>query len=238
MSQGSDPRGAAVETRQHPRPGPHLVELSHLVEAAMVTYPDLPGPVIAAYRTHEESRPLYAPGTEFHIGRIEMLGNTGTYLDAPYHRYRAGADIADLELAAVADLETAVVRVLERRSRAIDLRVFESVAMRGRAVLVHTGWDSHWGTPAYLRDHPFLTADAAHLLAQSRATLVGIDSLNIDDTADGTRPAHSILLAAGIPVVEHLCGLRQLPDLGARFFAVPLRVRGMGSFPVRAFAIT
>lgn len=166
-----------------------------------------------------------------------MVANTGTYLDAPFHRFADGHDIAGFPLAAVADLEGVVIRAAGRADRAIAAAVLQERSVRGRAVLIHTGWDAHWRTPAYGDGHPYLTGDAARWLVEGGAALVGIDSLNIDDAADGTRPAHTALLAAGIPIVEHLCGIAALPDEGFRFYAVPVRVRGLGSFPVRAFAM-
>jgi len=214
-----------------------VIDVSHTIETGMVTYPGLPAPVISDWLARDASRTRYAPGTTFQIGRIDLLANTGTYVDAPFHRYAGGTDIADLPLESVADLEGVVVRATERAGRAIDADVFQEVDARGRAVLVHTGWDVHWRTERYGTGHPFLTRAAAVRLVAAGAALVGIDSLNIDDAADGARPAHSLLLAAGIPIVEHLCGLQQLRDGGFRFFAAPVKVRGMGSFPVRAFAL-
>lgn len=171
------------------------------------------------------------------MGRIELLANTGTYLDAPFHRYQGGEDIADYPLAAIADLEGVLVGATDRAGRALDAGRFRGHDLRGKAVLVHTGWDVHWRTERYGSGHPFLTRAAAEHLVAAGTALVGIDSLNIDDDTDGARPAHTVLLAAGIPIVEHLCDLGQLPDRGFRFFAVPPRVKGMGSFPVRAFAV-
>ncbi len=213
-----------------------LLELSHVIEHGLSTYPGLPGPRIEAHLSREASRARYAPGTEFHIGRIEMVANTGTYVDAPFHRFEGGADIAALGLERLADLEAVVIEARRRRGRDLGPEAFARRALEGRAVLVRTGWSSRWGSPAYFEGHPFLTAEAAQLLAGARAALVGIDSLNIDSIDGGERPVHTILLAAGIPIVEHLCGLEQLPERGARFCAHPARVRGMGSFPVRAFA--
>lgn len=214
-----------------------FVELSHEVEHGMVTYPGIPPPTISDWLSRDASRARYAGGTEFHIGRIDMVANTGTYLDAPFHRFADGHDIAGFPLAAVADLEGVVIRAAGRADRAIAAAVLQERSVRGRAVLIHTGWDAHWRTPAYGDGHPYLTGDAARWLVEGGAALVGIDSLNIDDAADGTRPAHTALLAAGIPIVEHLCGIAALPDEGFRFYAVPVRVRGLGSFPVRAFAM-
>src|SRR3954452_1523153 len=214
---------------------PRLVDLSHAVEDGMVTYPGLPGPVITDHLSRQASRERYAPGTEFQIGRIDMVANTGTYLDAPSHRWADGVDLAGLALESLALLAGVLV---SHEGPAIDADAFENVAVGGAAVLVHTGWDRHWGTETYGGPGaPYLTADAASALVDAGAALVGIDSVNIDDTADGTRPAHSILLRAGIPIVEHLCRLEQLVGSGSfTFTAVPVPVRGMGTFPVRAFA--
>ena len=214
-----------------------LVDVSHLVADGTITYPGIPAPVITDHLSREASRSRYAPGTEFQMGKIEMIANTGTYVDAPFHRYADGADLAQLPLERVADLDGVVVRCAGRAERAIDRDAFAGMAVRDRAVLVHTGWDRHWGTAAYGVGHPFLTRAASSHLVEAGARLVGIDSLNIDDAADGTRPAHSLLLGVGIPIVEHLCDLERLPGSGFRFFAVPVKVRGMGSFPVRAFAM-
>ena len=204
----------------------------------MVTYPGLPAPIVRDHLSRDASQARYAPGTEFQIGRIDMVANTGTYVDAPFHRYAGGADLAGLPLDVLADLDGLVVRHPSGGSPAIDRDTFAGIDPRGRAVLVHTGWDRHWGTATYgAGGHPYLTRGAAELLVQRGARLVGIDSLNIDDATDGTRPVHTLLLGAGIPVVEHLTGLERLPDTGFRFFAVPPKVRGMGSFPVRAFAV-
>jgi kynurenine formamidase len=214
-----------------------LVELSHVIRPRMVTYPGLPGPELRDHLSREASRALYAPGCEFHIGRIDMVANTGTYLDTPFHRYADGADLARVPLERLADLDGLVVRVEGAAGRAVDRSTFTPLQVAGKAVLIHTGWDRHWGTEQYGHGHPFLTADAAAWLVANGAALVGIDSLNIDDTGDGTRPVHSALLAAGVPVVEHLTGLEQLPVQGFRFHAVPPRVEGMGTFTVRAFAV-
>ena len=214
-----------------------LVDVSHRVEHGMITYKGLPAPVICDYLSREESRQHYAEGTEFHIGKIEMVANTGTYLDSPFHRYRDGADLSELSLPSIANLEGVVVRPHESVGQAIDAFAFSRVAIRDRAVLVHTGWDQHWGTERYFEGHPFLTEEAARFLADSGARLVGIDSLNIDDIRDTKRPVHSNLLKAGVPIVEHLCNLGALPDEGFKFFAVPVKVAGMGTFPVRAFGM-
>jgi kynurenine formamidase len=212
------------------------IDLSHTIYDGLVTYPGLPAPAIRDHLSRVDSRKSYAPGTEFHIGRIEMVANTGTYLDSPSHRFEGKSDLSELRLDVLADLDGTVVRP-PRGPRPIDASALDGVEVRGKAVLVETGWDRHFGTPAYASGHPFLTRDAAQRLADAGAALVGIDSLNIDDTADGTRPAHTILLGAGIPIVEHLTGLAALPAQGFRFFAVPPKVRGMGTFPVRAFGL-
>jgi arylformamidase len=214
-----------------------LVELSHVITAGMTTYPGLPGPEITPHLTRADSRAHYAPGVEFAIDRISMVGNTGTYLDSPYHRYDGGVDLADLPLAAVADLPAVVVR-LTGGLRGIDVADLVGLDAAGAAVLLHTGWDRHWGTAAYGDPAPYLTEAGAKWLVDAGAVLVGIDSVNIDDAhGGGQRPAHSILLGAGVPVLEHLTGLAGVPDRGARLHAAPVRVRGFGSFPVRAYAV-
>ena len=214
---------------------PRLIELNHIVRDGLVTYPGLPAPRIATHSSFDASRANYAEGTEFEIARIEMVANTGTYIDAPAHRFREGVDIAGWPLEKLADLEGLVIDApRERRElRAADLG---DADLRGKAVLLRTGWSAHFGTPKYGSGHPFVSREAAQELVLRGAALVGIDSLNIDDTADGTRPAHTLLLGAGIPIVEHLASLEQLPQRGFRFFATPVRVAGLGSFPVRAFA--
>jgi kynurenine formamidase len=213
-----------------------LIDLSHTVEHGMVTYKGLPAPIICDYLSREASRARYAEGTEFQIGKIEMVANTGTYLDSPFHRYAHGKDLSELELESLADLDCVVVRATERRERAIDQISIELETLKGKALLVHTGWDAHWRTDQYFEGHPYLTDDLAKSLVKAGVALVGIDSFNIDCTDDGNRPVHSALLGAEIPIVEHMCGLGAVPDRGARFFAVPVKVKGMGTFPVRAFA--
>jgi kynurenine formamidase len=214
------------------------VELSHVITAGMVTYPGLPGPQITPHLTREASRAHYAPGVEFAIDRISMVGNTGTYLDSPYHRYAGRADLADLPLEAVADLPALVVRAADSDQRGIGPQALAGLDLAGAAVLPHTGWDRHWGAEAYGGPAPFLTEPAARLIAAAGARLVGIDSVNIDDAhSGGQRLAHSILLDAGIPVLEHLTGLAGLPVTGARLHAAPPRVREFGTFPVRAYAV-
>lgn len=213
-----------------------LVDLSHAIEDGMVTLRGLPAPLICDFLSREASRSHYADGTEFQIGRITMVANTGTYIDSPFHRFADGCDLAGLDLARLAELDGVRVRVDGTSGRAIDRSAFTACEVRDKAVLVQTGWDRHWGSERYFDGHPFLTADAAAHLRDAGARLVGIDSLNIDDTDDGHRPVHTTLLGAGIPIVEHLCRLDALPDSGFRFFAVPPKIIGMGTFPVRAFA--
>lgn len=200
----------------------------------MITYKGLPAPLVCDHLSREASRANYDPGTEFQIGRIEMVGNTGTYLDTPFHRYADGEDLSEVGLDRVAALPGLVVRVRDRQ--AIDADAFAGRDLRGRAVLVHTGWARHWRTDAYFGDHPFLTEAAAALLVEAGAALVGIDSHNIDDTRTRSRPAHTLLLGAGIPICEHMRGLELLPDEGFRFTAAPPKLMAFGTFPVRAFA--
>ena len=213
-----------------------FIDLSHVICDGMITYKGLPAPLVCDFITHMQSRAMYDDGTEFQIGRIEMVSNTGTYLDTPYHRFADGDDLEALVLDRVSDLPGVVVRLRGHVGRAIDWASFAAVDVAGRALLVETGWSDHWGTDQYFENHPFLTVDAAEFLRDKGAVLVGIDSLNIDDTSDGRRPVHTTLLGAGIPIVEHLCNLSALPNTGFRFFAVPPKVRGMGTFPVRAHA--
>ena len=215
-----------------------LVDISHVITAGMVTYPGLPGPEITPHLTRAASRGSYAPGVEFAIDRISMVGNTGTYVDSPYHRYEGGVDLADLALESVADVPIVVVRLADRAERGIDAADLDGIDAAGAAVLLHTGWDRHWGTPGYGDPAPYLTESGATWLVAAGVTLVGIDSVNIDDAhSGGERPAHSILLGAGVPVLEHLTGLARVPDRGARLHAVPARVREFGTFPVRAYAV-
>jgi arylformamidase len=203
----------------------------------MVTYKGLPAPIICDWMSRVDSRAKYAPGTEFHIGKIEMVANTGTYLDSPFHRYENGKDLSELPLESLANLECLVVRVDHARDRAIDRVPLKPSEVRGRAVLFHTGWDRHWRTDAYFEGHPHLTERAADWLAKAGAALVGIDSFNIDSVATGERPVHTVLLGSEIPIVEHMRGLAALPDRGSKFFAVPVKVSRFGTFPVRAFAV-
>ncbi|MBC7869672.1 MAG: cyclase family protein [Chitinophagaceae bacterium] len=234
----------AIITQPHKRSdsarlehGQTCIDCSHVVEDGLVTYKGLPAPIICDYLSREESRKRYAEGTEFHIGKIEMVANTGTYLDSPFHRYADGKDLSELPLSSVANLDGIVIRASERLSRAIDKSAFADVDVWGKAVLVDTGWDQHWKTDQYFEQHPYLTADAAEFLVKAGAKLVGIDSMNIDNTDTGERPVHTILLGADIPIVEHLCDLSHVPNGNFKFFGVPVKVKGMGTFPIRAFAL-
>lgn len=227
----------ATAGAEHRASAPTVIDLSHVIRQGMITYPGLPGPEIGDHLTREASREQYAPGTEFAINRISMVANTGTYLDSPFHRFADGGDLTTLPLSRLTDVDGVVVRTAGSAGRAIERSVFLPYDVAGKAVLIHTGWDRNWGTDQYGSGHPFLTADAATWLAEQQPALVGIDSLNVDDTDDGTRPAHTALLKAGIPVVEHLRGLDQLPPYGFRFHAAPLAVEGMGTFPIRAYAL-
>jgi len=215
-----------------------LIDVSHTIDDGMITYKGLPGPVITDHLSREDSRKVYAPGTEFHIGKLEMVANTGTYIDSPFHRYPDGADLAALDLYSLANLDGLVVRQTAREVREMGVSAIRELDVKGKAVLFQTDWDLHWRTDNYWNGkHPYLSEATAQILADSGAALVGIDSYNIDNTETGTRPAHSILLRHNIPIVEHLCGLRELPDSGFNFFAVPVKVRKFGTFPVRAFAL-
>lgn len=219
-----------------------IIDLSHAIRAGLVTYPGLPAPTITPHLTRADSRSIYAPGTEFAMDVIHLIGNTGTYLDSPFHRYADGADLAGLDLATLVGLPAEVFHVADAWTpdrRGIVVEALQGRDVRGAAVLLHTGWDRHFGTPEYGDGAPYLTAEGAQHLIDAGAVLVGIDSLNIDDTAPasgGERPAHSLLLAAGVHVVEHLTRLGDVPASGARFTAAPPAVEGFGTFPVRAFA--
>jgi kynurenine formamidase len=210
-----------------------LIDLSHTVEHGMITYKGLPAPVVCDYLTREASRKLYAEGTEFQIGKLEMVANTGTYVDSPFHRFANGKDLSQLSLDQLADLDAIVVHV---QGRAIAADIFTGIDVRNKAVLVHTGWSRHWRTDQYFEGHTFLTEAAAVALRDQGALLVGIDSYNIDDTNDGRRPVHTTLLSANIPICEHMCNLESLPDRDFCFSAVPVKVKGFGTFPVRAWA--
>lgn len=214
-----------------------LIDVSHTIDDGMITYKGLPAPIITDHLSRVESRKQYASGTEFHIGRIDMVANTGTYLDSPFHRYEDGKDLSQLELSSLANLDAVVVDC-RAGARAIDPRSFEHLDIDGKAVLFQTGWDFHWRKDEYYSGrHPYLTEEAAIQLVDRRARLVGIDAYNVDNTQTGSRPVHSLLLAHDIPIVEHLCGLNELPSSGFKFFAVPVKIRKFGTFPVRAFAL-
>jgi kynurenine formamidase len=215
---------------------PRLIELNHVIEDGLVTYKGLPAPVICDFLSRADSRLNYDAGTEFQIGMITMCSNTGTYLDTPFHRFADGDDLGAVPLDKVSALPGVVVRISATQT-AIDVDDFAAADVQGHAVLVHTGWDRHWRTDRYFEGHPYLTEAAAAYLRDVGAVLVGIDSHNIDDTSRWTRPVHTTLLGAGIPIVEHMTGLVQLPDTGFMFHAAPPRIKGMGTFPVRAHAI-
>ena len=214
-----------------------IVDLSHVIEDGMVTYKGLPGPHICDFWTREGSAANYDDGSTFQIGRIDMVANTGTYVDSPFHRYADGADLSELELPSLADLPGIVIRRPWENELAVDAAHFDELDVADKAVLVHTGWDRNWRTDGYFGEHPYLTAAAAEWLVDHGAALVGIDSCNIDNMHVRARPVHSTLLAAGIPICEHMTALSGLPDEGFRFSAVPPKVKGMGTFPVRAYAV-
>ena len=213
-----------------------LIDLSHVIEDGMTTFAGLPGPHICDYWTRAASAEKYDDGSSFQIGRIDMVANTGTYVDSPFHRYEDGNDLSELPLGSLADLDGIVVRQPYEQGLAVDVAAFDALDVGGKAVLVHTAWDRHWRTDTYYTNHPYLTAAAAEWLVANGAAFVGIDSHNIDDTAQRARPVHTTLLGADIPIGEHLTGLGQLLDHGFRFSAVPPKVKGMGTFPVRAYA--
>jgi kynurenine formamidase len=213
-----------------------LIDLSHEVEHGMVTYKGLPAPIICDYLSREESRKIYAAGTEFNIAKIEMVANTGTYVDSPFHRFADGIDLAELPLESLADLEGIVLDARDL-GRAISAKAFQGLDIKGKAVLIHTAWSRHWRTDQYFEGHPFLTQDAAEFLVDAGAAFVGIDTYNIDDITDGTRPVHTALLGNRIPICEHMCGLESLPNTGFRFHAAPVKVKAFGTFPVRAYAV-
>jgi len=214
-----------------------LIDLSHEIEHGMVTFKGLPAPVICDYWEREASGRQYDDGSTFQIGRIDMVANTGTYIDSPFHRFAKGKDLAGLDLSQLAELDGVVVRQPFEQGLSVDANVFAGLDVSGKAVLVHTGWDRFWRTEPYFENHPFLTEAAARLLVDRGAALVGIDSYNIDDTRTRSRPIHTTLLGADIPIVEHMTNLGALPDMNFRFCAVPPKIKGFGTFPVRAFAV-
>lgn len=212
-----------------------FIDLSHTVFDGLITYKGLPAPIICDYLSREASKSRYEEGTSFQIGRIDMVSNTGTYMDCPFHRYENGRDLAAILLHEIANLQGIVIRA--QGATAIGPEYFHNKKITGRAVLVHSGWSKHWNTETYFEGHPFLTEDAANYLKENGAAIVGIDSHNIDDTSGNRRPVHSILLGAEILIVEHLTNLNSLPDEEFLFSSVPPKVKGMGTFPVRAFAV-
>lgn len=213
-----------------------IVDLSHQLEQGIITFKGLPAPRITDFLSREASKSHYSSGTTFHIGKIEMVANTVTYIDSPFHRYSEGKDLSELPLESIADLNGVVFR-MEPTQQAIERNLFADSDVRGKAVLIHTGWAKYWDTEQYFEGHPYLTEDAAEWLKKAGASIVGIDSLNIDDTTNGNRPVHSTLLKADIPIIEHMCNMENLPDSGFKFHAVPVKVCKFGSFPVRAYAI-
>lgn len=213
-----------------------LIDLSHTIENGLITYRGLPAPVICDYLSREDSKKLYAEGTSFQIGKIEMISNTGTYIDCPFHRYEDGQDLNDTPLEHFAELTGIVLRIPFHQRKAIDVDCFHGLDLAGKAVLINTGWDSYWNTENYYYDHPFLTENAANYLKEHNARLVGIDSHNIDDTSKNTRPVHTILLGGRILIVEHLCNLSAIPNENFIFNAIPPKFKGVGTFPVRAMA--
>lgn len=213
-----------------------LIDLSHTIENGLITYKGLPAPIICDYLSRENSKQFYEAGTEFQIGKIEMVTNTGTYIDAPFHRFEDGKDLSEVGLERFAELEGVVVRIPHTDTVKITDEHLKKYDVSNRAVLIHTGWDVHWRTDSYYENHPYLTAEAAAYLKEAGALLVGIDSHNIDDTSGRQRPVHSTLLGAEVLIVEHLCNLSMVPDEGFLFSAVPPKFKGVGTFPVRAMA--
>lgn len=214
----------------------NYIDLSHTIENGLITYKGLPAPIICDYLSREESKKVYEDGTEFQIGKIEMVTNTGTYLDCPFHRYEDGKDMSEIGIERFADLETQVIRVPHTQTKEITKEYLEKYKIDKPAVLFHTGWDEHWNTEKYFENNPYLNKEAAEYLRDLSVKLVGIDSHNIDDTKGKSRPVHSILLGAEILIVEHLCNLHLLPETNFTFTAVPPKFKGVGTFPVRAFA--
>lgn len=213
-----------------------IIDLSHTIEHGMITYKGLPAPIICDFLSREDSRKIYSAGTEFNIGKIELVANTGTYVDSPFHRFADGIDLSELPLESLVNLEGIVIRA-QNLGRAISAKAFKDINVKGKAVLVHTDWARHWRTDQYFEDHTFLTKDAAEFLVEAGAAFVGIDTYNIDDTTDGARPVHTTLLGNRIPICEHMCGFDLLPEAGFRFHAAPVKIKAMGTFPVRAYAV-
>lgn len=213
-----------------------FIDLSHTIESGLITYKGLPAPIVCDYLSREDSKKFYEPGTEFQIAKIEMVANTGTYLDCPFHRFAHGKDLSELEIKQFADLDGVVIRVPFTQTLAITPAHLQGYEIRNRAVLIHTGWATHWNTDQYFENHPYLTKEAAEFLRDGQVKLVGIDSHNIDDTSGNNRPVHTTLLEAEILIVEHLCHLELLPEAGFLFSAVPPKFKGVGTFPVRAMA--
>ncbi|MDB3936487.1 cyclase family protein [Granulosicoccus sp.] len=212
-----------------------LIDLSHTIEDGLITYKGLPAPIICDFLSREESKKHYADGTTFQIGKIEMCSNTGTYLDSPFHRYEEGKDISELDLESLASLEGVKITI-NADETAISESCFKNADVQGKAVLIQTNWSKHWNTEQYYENHPYLTERAADILRDNGAVLVGIDTYNIDDVSGNERPVHSTLLGAEVLIVEHMCNLNSVPDTGFRFYAIPVKVKGFGTFPVRAFA--
>jgi arylformamidase len=217
-------------------PASRLIDLSHTIENGLITYKGLPAPVICDYLSREDSKKYYAEGTSFQIGKIEMVSNTGTYVDCPFHRFENGADLNDTPLEHFAELKGMVLHIPYTEVLAIEPELLNHFDLNGRAVLIHTGWDLHWNTEKYYSNHPYLTESAARYLKEQKVRLVGIDSHNIDDTRGNSRPVHTTLLGSGILIVEHLCNLADIPDQDFIFSAIPPKFKGVGTFPVRAMA--
>jgi kynurenine formamidase len=214
-----------------------LIDLSHTIEDGMVTYKGLPAPIICDYLSREESKKHYADGTTFQIGKIEMCSNTGTYLDSPFHRYEDGKDLSQLSLESLASLDGIKITIPETIT-SIGQEFFNNIDVNGKAVLIETSWSKHWNTEQYYEGHPYLTENAAIYLRDNGARLVGIDSYNIDDITGKERPVHSTLLGSEVLIVEHMCNLHNIPQHSFEFYAVPVKIKGFGTFPVRAFVKT
>jgi kynurenine formamidase len=212
-----------------------FIELNHTLEDGMMTYPGLPRPKIGAFLDHAASRSRYENRAEFYLGKVEMVCNLGTYIDSRFHRYPEGEDLSQIPLERVAGVPGMVLDGPVSQNRSITLTA-DPLQFTARAVLIRTGWDERWGTERYWNPGPYLSEESIDLLIRSKATLVGVDFWNVDDTADPSRPVHTRLLAANILIIEHLCNLSALPRKGFRFYAVPLRIVRGASFPVRAFA--